>query len=233
MQKINVAYINADNRYTQEDMNYYDMLNKANMPEVKYTYYSSIQEFFPKLSSTTFKVDYIAIDVEFLQGYLDANPYALIATLKTLAHSTLYRDANGKTKKRETKIIGVVGYDSPVDIIKEMIPLVDALGIRMGGLWTGEMVLENQRKLLHGDFSMPKEVQKKLKKKVNRKTSDVTLTPRQRQVFRMVVKSGVSNKIIARALNISESTVKLHIGAILKKYGLRNRTQLAVFVKDE
>lgn len=233
MQKINVAYINADNRYTQEEMNYYDMLSKANMPYVKYTYYSSIQEFFPKLSSPTFKVDYIAIDVEFLQGYLDANPYALIATLKTLAHSTLYREPSGKTRKRETKVIGVVGFDSSNEIVKEMIPLVDALTIRMSGVWTGEMVLENHKKLLSGDLSMPKEVLKKLRKKTYRKSNDIKLTPRQRQVFRMIVKSGVSNKIIARALNISESTVKLHIGAILKKYGLKNRTQLAVFVKDE
>lgn len=233
MQKINVAYINADNRYTQEEMDYYDNLSKEHMPNVKLSYYSSIQEFFPKLSNATFKVDFIVIDVEFLQSYSDANPYALIATLKTLAHSTLYRDSNGKTKKRDTKVIGVVGYESPVDIIKEMIPLVDALTLRMGGLWSGGVVLENQKRLLSGDLSMPKEIQCKLRKKLNRKTNEIKLTPRQRQVFRMIVKSGASNKIIARALSISESTVKLHIGSILKKYGLKNRTQLAVFVKDE
>jgi two-component system nitrate/nitrite response regulator NarL len=48
----------------------------------------------------------------------------------------------------------------------------------------------------------------------------------------MVTNRGASNKMIAKTLNISESTVKLHIGTILKKFGVRNRTQLAIFGKN-
>lgn len=59
--------------------------------------------------------------------------------------------------------------------------------------------------------------------------SEVKLTIRQEQVFRMIKERGASNKVIAKALGISESTVKLHITEIFKKYGVRNRTQLAVF----
>ena len=44
----------------------------------------------------------------------------------------------------------------------------------------------------------------------------------------LVAKRGLSNKKIAQVLNISESTVKVHISAILKAYGVRNRTQLAL-----
>jgi DNA-binding NarL/FixJ family response regulator len=54
------------------------------------------------------------------------------------------------------------------------------------------------------------------------------LTPRQHQVLHMIQTRGASNKVIAKQLKISESTVKVHIGAIMKKFGVRNRTQLAV-----
>ena len=60
----------------------------------------------------------------------------------------------------------------------------------------------------------------------------ITLTPRQRQILEIVATRGISNKSIARMLHISESTVKLHMSGILKKFGLRNRTQLALFARD-
>ncbi len=60
----------------------------------------------------------------------------------------------------------------------------------------------------------------------------INLTPRQRQILDIIATRGVSNKNIARMLHISESTVKLHMSSILKKFGLRNRTQLALFARD-
>ncbi|HEU4960628.1 MAG TPA: response regulator transcription factor [Sphingomonas sp.] len=51
------------------------------------------------------------------------------------------------------------------------------------------------------------------------------LTPRQRDVV-AVLATGLSNKAIARRLGISESTVKVHIRAIMAATGVGNRTQL-------
>lgn len=67
---------------------------------------------------------------------------------------------------------------------------------------------------------------KKIKVK---KIDGIVLTPRQQQIMDLICSKGASNKIIARILAISESTVKLHVGHIFKKYGVRSRTQLAVF----
>ena len=39
---------------------------------------------------------------------------------------------------------------------------------------------------------------------------------------------GLSNKEIGHQLAVSEGTVKLHVGALLKKFGVNNRTQAAV-----
>lgn len=57
---------------------------------------------------------------------------------------------------------------------------------------------------------------------------DVHLTPRQAEILRLICNRGLSNKRIANLLKISESTVKIHVSAILKEYGVRNRTQLAI-----
>ena len=67
-------------------------------------------------------------------------------------------------------------------------------------------------------------------KKVN---GEIKLTPRQEQIFSIVSTKGASNKTIAKMLNITESTVKLHMGQILKKFNVKNRTQLVAFNKHE
>lgn len=67
---------------------------------------------------------------------------------------------------------------------------------------------------------------------VNKKTG-ITLTERQAQIANLICKRGLSNKKVANMLNITESTVKAHVSAILKAYGVRNRTQLVVSATHE
>jgi two-component system nitrate/nitrite response regulator NarL len=54
------------------------------------------------------------------------------------------------------------------------------------------------------------------------------LTPRQRDIFNLIATRGIGNKQIARMLGISESTVKIHVSAIMRNFCVRNRTQLAL-----
>lgn len=60
------------------------------------------------------------------------------------------------------------------------------------------------------------------------KKNSITLTPRQSEIADLITSRGLSNKRIANTLNITESTVKIHVSAILKAYGVRTRTQLVV-----
>jgi len=53
------------------------------------------------------------------------------------------------------------------------------------------------------------------------------LTPREREVLRLVIE-GQSNKEIGRTLSISEDTAKKHVQTILSKLGVSDRTQAAV-----
>jgi DNA-binding NarL/FixJ family response regulator len=53
------------------------------------------------------------------------------------------------------------------------------------------------------------------------------LTPRQRDVLELLVK-GQSNKEIARELDLGEGTVKIHLAALFRNLGVRNRATAAV-----
>ncbi len=57
--------------------------------------------------------------------------------------------------------------------------------------------------------------------------ADLGLSPRQGEVLRMLVE-GKTNKLISRELDMSESTVKTHLGAIFRKLDANSRTQAVV-----
>ncbi|HYD66462.1 response regulator transcription factor [Azospirillum sp.] len=57
---------------------------------------------------------------------------------------------------------------------------------------------------------------------------EVDLTPRESEVMELL-RQGLPNKAIARTLNISDVTVKCHLGHIFDKLGVKNRVQAARF----
>ncbi len=57
------------------------------------------------------------------------------------------------------------------------------------------------------------------------------LTPRQQEILHLLGE-GRSNKEIARQLDLSENTVKIHVAAVLKALGVNNRTNAAVMARQ-
>lgn len=84
-----------------------------------------------------------------------------------------------------------------------------------------------------GEVQLHPDVMKKL---IHRATSQQSesdsapddLTPRELEVLSLIA-SGRSNREIALALSISEKTVKTHVGNILSKLHLSDRTQAAIY----
>jgi two-component system nitrate/nitrite response regulator NarL len=58
------------------------------------------------------------------------------------------------------------------------------------------------------------------------------LTPRELEILSHVAE-GQSNKMIARDLNITDGTVKLHVKAILRKLGVHSRVEAAVIAVEQ
>ena len=96
--------------------------------------------------------------------------------------------------------------------------------------WSVAEVAEGAGYFLRGESWWPRHIIDQLpgaeKQSVKTKSQAIVLTARQQEVLNLVCRRGLSNKRIAQTLHISESTVKVHISAILKSYGERNRTQL-------
>lgn len=57
------------------------------------------------------------------------------------------------------------------------------------------------------------------------------LTQREKETLHWLAK-GASNKMIARSMNVAESTVKVHVQNVLRKLELNSRVQAAVFAVE-
>jgi two-component system nitrate/nitrite response regulator NarL len=96
----------------------------------------------------------------------------------------------------------------------------------------GEFLVRSIRRAAEGESAISPEMTGKLVRQVRTASGagarpDV-LSPREREILQHVAK-GASNKEIARALDLAESTVKIHVQHILRKLELTSRVQAAVW----
>jgi two-component system nitrate/nitrite response regulator NarL len=61
--------------------------------------------------------------------------------------------------------------------------------------------------------------------------TEAGLTEQERRILELIA-GGLSNKLIARELDIAEGTVKVHVKHILRKLGLRSRVEAAVWAVE-
>ncbi|MBO1909079.1 response regulator transcription factor [Microvirga sp. 3-52] len=80
---------------------------------------------------------------------------------------------------------------------------------------------QNREPPLQGSMSEPKQADLKA----------CMLSAREREILGCLTQ-GEPNKVIARKLDITEATIKVHVKAILRKIGASNRTQAAIWASQ-
>jgi two-component system, NarL family, response regulator len=89
--------------------------------------------------------------------------------------------------------------------------------------YTPQQILECLRVIGRGELWIPPEIRDIL----SRPSGFHTLTPRERDVLKIMAQ-GKSNRQIGDLLNLSEGTVKVHVGHILDKLEAKSRTEALV-----
>jgi len=158
-------------------------------------------------SPQQFNFDMVFIDLAMPKG----NPYETIAHLHKL---------NSKIP-----IIVVSGEESR-EVVKNAIAS-GAIGFLPKSLDTDSLI-SNLKHVLSGAMAMvsPASVQE-----TDSQTLINDLTARQTDVLKLMCE-GQTNKMIARVLDLTEGTVKLHVRAVLKTLGASNRTQAVAIAKS-
>jgi len=208
----------------------------AEQLDVEFKTLDSIHKLLPLLSNPKYCTDLIVIDIEKINNIEGTDMFNMVNTIQTLIACTVCSRTLGRPAKRTTVVAVAVDSLTDCKLIKEILD-ADVKGIYPRGL--GFLFEEKESaltELLQGQYHVPKKINALFNKKKTVKrveyNSEINLTPRQEQIANLISTRGASNKVIAKVLGIAESTVKLHMSAILKKYGVKNRTQLAVFAKE-
>ncbi len=113
---------------------------------------------------------------------------------------------------------GAQGY-----LLKDMEPddlVVALLDIVAGKTVVAPTLTSVLAKVVQGESVEPEET-----KPIN------SLTPRETEILGLLAE-GLSNKLIARQLGISDGTVKLHVKAILRKLNVHSRVEAAVIAVE-
>lgn len=94
-----------------------------------------------------------------------------------------------------------------------------------------EEVLQAIRDIYNGKSSLDPNIARHLLKELPGKNTSQTesiLTKRELEVMKFVAR-GIPNKEIAQKLHVEEATVRSHVGSILSKLNLTNRSQLTLY----
>lgn len=119
--------------------------------------------------------------------------------------------------KRKSLDLGASGYVTKTESRDEIVKAIRV--VMAGGIYLPEEFLDPS--------NPPRENHQPTG---NNPLHSVSVTPRQAEVLNLAGQ-GKSNKAIARDLNLTENTVKIHMAAILRAFDAKNRTEAVVAAK--
>ena len=134
-----------------------------------------------------------------------------------------------KKKNPGAKILVLTNFSDDKNVFSAI--KAGAVGYQLKDSSTEELI-QAVKDVYHGKSSLhpviAQKVIQELHQPTDKQSSDEPLSEREVEVLRNVAK-GMSNQEIAKTLKIKEGTVRIHVGNILKKLQLANRTQAALY----
>lgn len=135
----------------------------------------------------------------------------------------------------ETQIVMLTVSEDSEDLIEAL--RAGARGYLLKNIDT-DFLVQSIRRAASGESVMSSQMTGKLADSLRTSTKPRAvvqdgsrLTPREREILGLLAR-GASNKEIARSLELAESTVKIHVQAVLRKLNLATRVQAAVFAVE-
>ncbi|MEO8417774.1 MAG: response regulator transcription factor [Methylophilaceae bacterium] len=171
-----------------------------------------------------------------LQGVKDAkrlHPDVVLLDLHMPDISGLATIPLLKDEAPQAQIIMLTVSEDGEDLLEAL--RIGARGYLLKNIDT-DFLLESIRRAAAGESVMSPQMAGKLvdAMRTPAKSNSVNadkLSPRERQIIIKLAR-GDSNKEIARELDLSESTVKIHVQGILRKLNLASRVQAAVYAVE-
>jgi len=129
-----------------------------------------------------------------------------------------------------TRVIVLTSFDADEQVFPAI--KAGAAGYLLKDVRPAELA-EAVRKASRGEALLAPSVAARLMQEVSgERTASAGLTERELEVLRLIAR-GMSNKLIAHELVVSEKTVKTHVSNILAKLHLADRTQAALYAVRE
>jgi len=139
-----------------------------------------------------------------------------------------------RDKEITSRIVMLTVSDADEDVVEAISQGADGYLLKDSD---PELLLDNIKRALNGKMVLSEAVTEVLATALRRPTVKPvaelnSLTNREYEILSLIAK-GMSNKVIARELDISDGTVKVHVKHLLKKLGLRSRVEAAVWMVEQ
>lgn len=205
-------------------------------------------------------IDHSRLLREGLRQIMTGTSFAVLYEFPTLAAALDAPLETGAPKLVLLEWLPVDDQDNPVVRLRERLPdariiafgdtlskkqMVHALRAGASGYLLKDMsldaLIQSLRLVLMGEVVFPTELAAHLvtgsfnmdapSERLDSQSFGAALSERELQILKCLI-NGYPNKIIARQLNITEGTVKVHLKGLLKKIQVQNRTQAAIWALD-
>ncbi len=165
-------------------------------------------------------IEVLIVDLAML-GEAGINEVSALKEIQPNLHIVVMTRAPNQREEISAVLFGAKAYCS-IDLKLDLLPKV-VKTVLLNELWVDRKFVSRLLSEIEDITQVKHAEAQRLDKGV------AAMTPRESEIAALVA-TGASNRRIAEQLNISERTVKAHLGVIFRKIGITDRLQLALYM---